>query len=425
MKIEVMGLGYIGLPTAIMFAKHGHEVTGVDVVQEVVTTLNNGKIHIEEPGLEAELGRVLETGRFKVQMQVEQADVFIVAVPTPNLDDAFKSCDLTYVEQAMGMIIPHLERGNTIIIESTIAPRTTDTILASKIKQAGFEVGKDIFLVHCPERVLPGNILHELKWNNRIIGGVTKACTLKGVEIYGSFVEGKLLETSAAVAELSKLIENTYRDVNIALANEIVRIGDVLGIDSLEVIRLANYHPRVNIHQPGPGVGGHCLAVDPYFIISEASEETALIQMARQINERTPVFLAQKVRALMKKLGGKKITICGIAYKGNVDDVRESPALKVLDELKKDFEICVHDPHVKRFDWIERDLTRAAQDSDLLLVLTDHDDYQVILEDVFQVMQQRVVFDTKGVVSQTNDRVDYLTLGDLSKIKSHEEKAKI
>lgn len=345
-----MGLGYIGLPTAIMFAKCGHEVTGIDVVQEVVAKLNSGKIHIEEPGLEKELQRELDAHHFKAQMDVEQADVFIIAVPTPNLDDGSKGCDLTYVEQALEMIIPHLEKGNTVIIESTIAPRTTDSIIAPKIQQAGFEIGQDIFLVHCSERVLPGNILHELKTNNRIIGGVTEACTLKGIEVYQSFVEGELLHTTAAAAELSKLVENTYRDVNIALANEIVRVGDVLSIDALEVIRMANYHPRVNIHQPGPGVGGHCLAVDPYFIISEAKAQTPLIQTARQINEATPAFLAQKVRTLMNNIEGKKITVCGIAYKGNVDDVRESPALKVINELEGEFELCVHDPYVKRFD---------------------------------------------------------------------------
>lgn len=417
MKIVTIGLGYIGLPTAIMFANYGQQVTGVDIQSDVIKSLQNGQVHIEEPDLQEALTRTIKSGNFKAQTQVEKADVFIVAVPTPNKKDDYKSCDLTYVLSAINSLLPFLEKGNTVIVESTIAPRTTEDIILPLIEGAGFEVGKDIFLVHCPERVLPGKILQELRDNNRIIGGVTEACTESGKEIYGSFVKGELISSSASAAELSKLMENTYRDVNIALANELAKVGDELAIDSLEVIKMANKHPRVNIHSPGPGVGGHCLAVDPYFVSSMAPTVTPLIQQARAINRSMPSFIVEKVKQLMTKIEGKKITVLGVTYKGNVDDIRESPALEIVQLLseKTEYELVLFDPHVEK-EWIEKNLKKAVLDSDLLLVLTDHNEFKTINLDQLIYMRQKVVFDTKNIF-ENNPAIKLISLGNLSNIR--------
>lgn len=415
MKILTIGLGYIGLPTAVMFANYGQKVVGVDVKKEVVQSLQNGKVHLEEPGLQTALSEAIRLGNFKAQTNVEKADTFIVAVPTPNKKDQYMSCDLTYVISAVNSLIPHLQKGNTVIIESTIAPRTTNDIIMPMIEEAGFKVGEDIFLVHCPERVLPGQILNELRTNNRIIGGVTPACVEAGKKVYGIFVEGELITSSATSAELSKLMENTYRDVNIALANELVKVGYELDIDSLEVIEMANKHPRVNIHQPGPGVGGHCLAVDPYFIIAEAPEQTPLIQQARAINTSMPNFVVDKINNIMNKNDGKKVTVLGVAYKGNVDDIRESPALKIIDQLKleNNYEVSVFDPHVKK-DWIEENLDRAVENSDLLVVLTDHNEFKTIDNHDITAMKHRWILDTKNIIQPDTD-MTLLNLGNINK----------
>jgi UDP-N-acetyl-D-mannosaminuronic acid dehydrogenase len=415
MKIVTIGLGYIGLPTAIMFANHEQDVIGVDIKEDVIETLNKGHVHLEEPGLEAELQKAIEVGRFKAQTHVEAADAFIIAVPTPNKNDDYKSCDLTYVIDGVKSVLPFLEKGNTVIVESTIAPRTTEDVVKPLIEEAGFTIGKDIFLVHCPERVLPGKILHELKYNNRIIGGVTDLCTEAGKKIYSIFVEGELIASSASAAELSKLMENTYRDVNIALANELVKIGDDLNIDALEVIEMANKHPRVNIHSPGPGVGGHCLAVDPYFIVASTPETTPLIQTARAINTSMPDFVFDKTKELMAHIHGKKITVLGVTYKGNVDDIRESPALEIAHKLIEDgtYQISIFDPHVDR-DWIEKDFKEATRDSDLLLVLSDHNEFKNIVEEDLSEMKQLYVFDTKNVFPSELKLDKYTSLGNIA-----------
>ncbi|WP_167629003.1 nucleotide sugar dehydrogenase [Listeria valentina] len=417
MKIVTIGLGYIGLPTAIMFANHDQEVIGVDVKEDVIKMLNNGHVHLEEPGLEAELKKAVQSGNFKAQLNVEPADAFIVAVPTPNKDDQYKSCDLTYVLDAVKSLVPVLEKGNTVIVESTIAPRTTEDFVKPLIEEAGFEIGKDIFLVHCPERVLPGKILHELKYNNRIIGGVTNACTEAGKKIYSIFVEGELITSSASAAELSKLMENTYRDVNIALANELVKIGEDLDIDALEVIEMANKHPRVNIHSPGPGVGGHCLAVDPYFIVASTPETTPLIQTARAINTSMPDFVFTRTKRLMEQIDGKKITVLGVTYKGNVDDIRESPALEITQQLLDDgsYEVSIFDPHVDQA-WIEKDWKIATRESDLLLVLTDHNEFKTLTEADLSEMKQTYVLDTKQIFPSEIVGDQYLSLGNIASL---------
>lgn len=240
MKLCTVGLGYIGLPTSIMFANHGVNVLGVDVKQEVIDSLNSGRIHIEEPGLQDALEEVIKKGLFRVDLKPEKADAFIISVPTPNNDDLHKSCDLTYVIGAVNTVLPYLEKGNVLIVESTIAPRSMDDHIRPLVEASGFEVGVDIFLVHCPERVLPGQIMHELIYNNRIVGGVTPACTKAGAAVYETFVKGEIIETEARTAEMSKLMENTFRDVNIALANELTKVCNELNINTLDVISMAN-----------------------------------------------------------------------------------------------------------------------------------------------------------------------------------------
>ncbi|MEH6949356.1 nucleotide sugar dehydrogenase, partial [Bacillus sp. JJ634] len=377
MKICTIGLGYIGLPTSIMFAKHAVEVVGVDISPKVIESLNGGKIHIEEPGLQEALNEVIEKGTFHAALQPEKADAFIVSVPTPNHEDEYKSCNLSYVLSAVKSVIPYLEKGNVLIVESTIAPRSMDDEVKPLVEQAGFVVGEDIFLVHCPERVLPGQILHELIYNNRIVGGVTPNCTEAGAMVYSTFVKGEIIKTNAKTAEMSKLMENTFRDVNIALANELAKVCNELEINALDVIQMANKHPRVNLHTPGPGVGGHCLAVDPYFIVAKVPQTAQLINLARKINCSMPEYVVENVNKLMDNVQGKVVSVFGLTYKGNVDDIRESPALEIYEMLKAQdkYEVRAFDPHVKA-DFIIENIENAVNGSDLILILSDHNEFK-------------------------------------------------
>lgn len=414
MKLCTIGLGYIGLPTSIMFANYGVNVVGVDVKKEAVDKLNGGHIHIEEPGLQEALEQALEKGTFRASLEPEKADTFIIAVPTPNKDDEYLSCDLSFVMQATETIIPYLEKGNVVIVESTIAPRTMDDFVKPRLEEAGFTIGKDIFLVHCPERVLPGQIMHELIYNNRIVGGVTPDCTEKGAEVYATFVKGELIKTDAKTAEMSKLMENTFRDVNIALANELTKVCNELGINALEVIEMANKHPRVNLHTPGPGVGGHCLAVDPYFIIAKAPEQSKIISLSRQVNKSMPEYVIDNVEKLLSNVNGKKITVFGLTYKGNVDDIRESPAMEIYEELNKrsEYEVVAYDPHVK-LSFVESNMEQAIENADLILILSDHNEFKDIQSVNFSNMNVKQIFDTKNVVKQYPQDVNYINYGNL------------
>ena len=396
-----------------MFAKHGVDVVGVDVSPRVIDSLNNGQIHIEEPGLQDALESILANNLFKAQSTPEKADVFIIAVPTPNNDDTYKSCDLTYVLEATRSIIPYLEKGNTVIVESTIGPRTMDDYVLPLVEEAGFTVGEDLYLVHCPERVLPGQIMHELIHNNRIVGGVTPACTAKGVDVYQTFVQGEIIETNAKTAEMSKLMENTFRDVNIALANELAKVSNELGINALDVIEMANKHPRVNLHTPGPGVGGHCIAVDPYFIIAKAPESAKLIHLAREINSSMPSYVVDNVKTLLEKVNGNKVTVFGLTYKGNVDDIRESPAMDIYHLLKAEgLDVTAYDPHVT-LDFVAPDVQSAVTDSDLVLVLSDHNEFKDLSQADFSPMRTQQMFDTKNVVKKVPVGVGYMNYGNL------------
>lgn len=416
MKICTIGLGYIGLPTSIMFAKHDVKVVGVDVKEDVVNLLNEGIIHIKEPGLQEALNEVIDKGTFKASTKPEKANVFIIAVPTPNNNDLYKSCDLTFVLDAVNSVIPYLEKGNVVIVESTIAPRTMDDYVKPLIEEKGFIIGEDIYLVHCPERVLPGQILHELVHNNRIVGGVTPKCTEAGTMVYSTFVKGEIIKTDAKTAEMSKLMENTYRDVNIALANELTKISNELGVNALKVIEMANKHPRVNLHTPGPGVGGHCLAVDPYFIVSKAPETAKLINLSRQINNSMPSYVIENVNKIMQSINGKKISVLGLAYKGNVDDIRQSPAMEIYNELliQGNYEVSVFDPHVK-VDFVCKDISETLYQSDLILVLTNHNEFKELNNDLLKTMNNKIIFDTVNIVNSSalEEGINYFNYGNL------------
>ncbi|MES9683908.1 nucleotide sugar dehydrogenase [Gottfriedia acidiceleris] len=418
MKICTMGLGYIGLPTSAMFANYGAEVVGVDLYPEVVNKLNNGEIHIEEPGLGEVVKKVVSEGKFRASLTPESADVFIIAVPTPNNDDIYKSCDLSYVLSATKSVLPLLTKGNVLIVESTIAPRSMDDFVKPLVEEAGFVVGEDIFLVHCPERVLPGQILHELIHNNRIVGGVTKACAEAGAKVYGLFVEGEIVKTDAKTAEMSKLMENTFRDVNIALANELTKVCNELEINVLDVIEMANKHPRVNLHSPGPGVGGHCLAVDPYFIVAKAPESAKIINLARETNVSMPYYVVNNTKELVKNISNPKIAAFGVTYKGNVDDMRESPAMDIIKLLREEgLNVSVHDPHVESDTFELVSAEEALDGAHLALVLTDHDEFKVLdMSLIASKMEKPMIFDTRNCVNRSNDgQVDIVTFGNLYK----------
>lgn len=414
MKINVVGLGYIGLPTAAMFASNGVEVTGVDISPKIIDTINAGHIHIEEPGLEEVIKSVVASGKLHASLKPEEADAFIVAVPTPNNNDEYLSCNLDYVIAATKSVVPYLRKGNLVIIESTIEPRTTEDYVKPIIEEAGFVVGKDIYLAHCPERVLPGQILYELVNNNRIIGGVTPQCTEKAAELYSVFVKGELIKTESKTAEMSKLMENTFRDVNIALANELAKVCNSLDINVLDVIKMANKHPRVNILSPGPGVGGHCLAVDPYFIYAKAPDLAKIIKLARDTNKSMPEFVVENVDKILNNDQSKVISVFGVTYKPNVDDLRESPALEIAEILKeRGYQTRIHDPHVKNDEFYN--FEDAVTQSDLLLCLVGHNEFKEIdMRKLSKLMNKAIIFDVSGVINDNED-VELINYGNLYK----------
>jgi UDP-N-acetyl-D-mannosaminuronic acid dehydrogenase len=380
-KICVLGLGYIGLPTASTFATHGLKVAGVDVNPQVVATLRTGGLHIHEPGLRTLVGAALSSGNLTIADHPTQADAFIIAVPTPFLDD--KKADMSFVAAAAEAITPVLQRGNLVVLESTSPPRTTVDLLAPILERSGLTAGADFYLAYTPERVLPGQILRELIENARVIGGIDPASAEAGRELYATFVTGEIYLTDATTAEMVKLMENTYRDVNIAIANEFSRLADRFGIDVWQAIRLANLHPRVKILRPGAGVGGHCIGVDPWFLVEAAPDLTRLISTARQVNDSQPVFVVDLIRRALDgqdqagRLEGKRITILGLAYKPDVDDLRESPAIAVARQLAasgaqvRAFEPYKPDAQVPGIQVLST-LEEALIDADLVALLVPH-----------------------------------------------------
>ncbi|MBR9656038.1 nucleotide sugar dehydrogenase [Bacillus cereus] len=419
MKVCVVGLGYIGLPTSAMFAKHGFEVVGVDINAEVIDKLNRGEILIEEPGLGEIVKEVVNEGMLRASLTPETADVFIVAVPTPNHEDRYKSCDLTGVLMAVKEILYYAKPGSILIVESTISPRSMDDYVKPLVEEKGFTVGKDIYLVHCPERVLPGHIMKEIVYNNRLVGGVTPTCARMGARVYETFVQGEIIETDAKTAEMSKLMENTFRDVNIALSNELAKVCNKLEINVLDVIKMANKHPRVNLHQPGPGVGGHCLAVDPYFIVAKAPELTNIIQMSRDTNVSMPLYVVENVRKLLGGIEKPKVAVFGVTYKGNTDDMRESPALEIIGLLhQQGYEVAIHDPYIQAGFLKTMSAEEALEAADLLLVLADHREFSIMdYNKLATKMRQPLLFDTRNcIVENPKINMKIINFGNIYKV---------
>ncbi len=414
MKICIIGQGYIGLPTAALFAKNGCNVLGVDIDEEIVNNLNKGKIHIEEPGIGDIIKKAVEKNVYHASMNPEKSDVFIITVPTPYIKENY-SCDLSYVIAACNEILDYVEKGNTIIVESTIASMSTDNIIKPIFEDKGFIIGEDIYLAHCPERVLPGQIINELINNDRIVGGITPLCSDKAAEVYSIFVKGNIMKTEAKTAELSKCMENTFRDVNIALANELAKISAEIGVNALDVIKLANKHPRVNIHSPGPGVGGHCLAIDPYFIYALAPDTAKIIKLARDTNKSMPSFVSEYVEKILDTEKDAKIAILGVSYKGNTGDTRESPAFEIINLLKNKYTLSIHDPHVENDNY--ESFEDATKDASLCLILSDHDQFKNLDYDyIFNNMKNPIIFDTKNIIEDVPNNITLYNFGNLYKI---------
>lgn len=408
-KIVVMGLGYIGLPTASMLATKGHQVLGVDVNAHVVKTINLGKIHIVEPDLDILVRSAVNSGNFVASLTPEEADTFILAVPTPfktqeNTD--VKTPDLQFVEAATRAIAPLLREGNLVILESTSPVGTTERIgqiiaelRSDLLSSAAHSKHKlNVYIAHCPERVLPGHIIRELVDNDRIIGGVDRGSAERAKDLYTTFCSGNIFLTDSKTAEMAKLTENSFRDVNIAFANELSLICDRVGINVWELIELANKHPRVKILQPGPGVGGHCIAVDPWFIISAAPDKARLIRMAREVNDSKPHWVFDKIKAKAERFKNPVIGCLGLAFKANIDDLRESPALEIVKELNasKIGRIMACEPNVKENfkDFPIFTLPQVLQEADILVVLVDHKEFKDIDRGL---LKEKVVIDTRGI----------------------------
>jgi UDP-N-acetyl-D-mannosaminuronic acid dehydrogenase len=392
----MLGLGYVGLPMAAVLAVNGFRVIGVDVRADVVEAVNAGQVPIEEVGLNTVVQAAVSSGHLTAQVKPSEADVFIIAVPTPIRPD--HTADLTYVESAARSLLPCLRPGNLVVLESTVPPNTTDGLLTTILSESGLKPREELFIAHCPERILPGRTLTELVENDRVIGGIDRTSAEKAAALYGRVVEGEVIVTSAIVAELVKLVENASRDVGIAFANEVARIARSFDADGLEVIEIANRHPRVNILRPGPGVGGHCIPVDPWFLVESAPDQAQLISAARLVNDTQPQWVADRV---MRELAGTekpKISVWGVAYKADVDDARETPARHVIAALKAaGAEVTVLDFHVKRFAYPLSDLESAVTGADCLLVLTDHREFRFFEpEAIGQKMRRRLLFDTRN-----------------------------
>jgi len=388
-KLCVLGLGYIGLPTASTFATHGLKVIGVDVNPQVIETLRNGGIHIHEPGLRTVVEAALKSGNLTVAAQPEEADAFLIAVPTPFYADRFsehdgrkyKLADMRAVTAATEAIVPFLRKGNLVVLESTSPPRTTVELIVPILARSGLRAGRDFHLAYSPERVLPGQILRELIENARVIGGVTPESAQAGADLYSLFVRGEIVQTDATTAEMVKLMENTYRDVNIAIANEFARLADKFGVDVWEAIRLANRHPRVKILSPGPGVGGHCISVDPWFFVEAAPDLTPLIRTARSVNDSQPHFVVELVRRALGCLKGKRIAALGLAYKPDVDDLRESPAAEVIRLLQEEgAQVKAWEPFKPDADMpginMTSSLDAALKDADAIVLLVQHSQFR-------------------------------------------------
>jgi UDP-N-acetyl-D-mannosaminuronic acid dehydrogenase len=374
LRVCVLGLGYIGLPTALLAAEAGHEVIGVDISETVVERLNQSHISSEEPMMVKLFNRASE--RFQAQTEMASADAFIICVPTP-VEKEMRIANLSYVIQAAAMVALNLTEGNLVVVESTVPPGTTQKLVIPILRKSG--LGDNQFLAaYCSERAIPGNVVHEMVYNDRIIGGKDIESTIKAKDLYSSFVKGAIHLTDLTTAEFVKLMENTYRDVNIALINEMARIAEDNKIDIWEARELANKHPRVDYAKPGPGVGGHCIAVDPWFLTNNPTN-CHLIKAARDINDTMPNHVMRAVKAMLKDVESPTISILGVAYKGNVGDARETPALRLIKLAENEgYHVRCYDPLVRRFEHELVGLQDATYRSDCAVLITDHEIFKAI-----------------------------------------------
>ena len=410
MKLCICGLGYIGLPTAAMFASNGVSVSGVEVNQHAIDMINQGKIHIVEPGLGEVVKKAVENGLLTASRTATEADGYIICVPTPFKGQNHEP-DLSYVEEAAKEIAPYIRKGNTVILESTSPVGSTQIVadiiakIRPELKVASEDSEEcDVYVAYCPERVLPGKIMSELVNNDRIVGGINRISAEKAADIYAVFVKGELLKTNARTAEMSKLTENAFRDVNIAFANELSLICDRLKIDVWELIELANHHPRVNILNPGPGVGGHCIAVDPWFTVSKTPDLAKMINTARNVNDGKPEWVKQKVRDAIVGLNktSLKIACLGLAFKPDIDDLRESPSVYITRDLSREFPgtVVAVEPNISELPSALRDSDVSLVDldsalkADVIVLLVDHREFK---NNVPKLSSDQVLIDTRGI----------------------------
>ncbi len=402
--INVIGLGYIGLPTALMMAANGIEVIGTDYNQELVNTLISGKTTFKEEGLDDLFNKAVKSGiRFSIEYQ--STDTYIISVPTPY-DEISKKVDAKYVEAAVKSVLEVCENGAIIVVESTISPGTIDKYVRPIIEAKGMVIGENVHLVHAPERIIPGNMIYELIHNNRTIGADNHEIGEKVKKLYASFCKGEIEVTDIRTAEMTKVVENTFRDINIAYANELAKICRRDNLDVYEIIRIANKHPRVNILTPGPGVGGHCISVDPWFLVGDYPELTNVISAARHVNDSMPSFVLERIRTIMKEKGCddlKRVGLYGLTYKENVDDIRESPTLQLLEVLKNQGsagEVCVYDPFISK-DIVKRQFHKLddfLNSIDIVVILVGHNE----IKNNIDLLENKIVFDTRNICNIEN-----------------------
>lgn len=399
-KLNIIGLGYIGLPTALMFASNGVEVVGTDLNEKLVNTLNEGKLTFEEEGLE-EVFKVAINNGIKFNTKYEKTNRYIITVPTPYIKKT-KQIDAKYVVTAVKQVLEVCENGTILVIESTISPGTIDKFVRPIIEEKGFKIGQDIHLVHAPERIIPGKMVYELENNSRTIGADSKEVGEEVKSWYESFCKNEIVVTSIKTAEMSKVVENTFRDINIAFANELAKMCDREGMDVYELIKIANNHPRVNILQPGPGVGGHCISVDPWFLVGDYPDIVNVVLGAREVNDGMPQYVFDKIHRIMKENNIKdysKVGLYGLTYKENVDDTRESPTLQLLDIFNKYNidTVKIYDPFVKekKFENQVMNIDEFLFDTELIVVLVSHDE----IKNNIELLKEKIVYDTRNIIN--------------------------
>lgn len=403
-KLNIIGLGYIGLPTALSFASAGLEVVGTDYNNDIVETLKQGKTTFKEKGLDELYDKAVKRG-IEFSNEYIKTNKYIITVPTPYIKES-KKLDAKYVIAAVNSVLDICEKGTILVIESTVSPGTMDKFVRPILEERGFKIGEDIHLVHAPERIIPGNMVYELENNSRTIGADNKEVGTIVKEWYSSFCKGDIVVTDIKTAELSKVVENTFRDINIAFANELSRICRKEDMDVYELIRIANKHPRVNILTPGPGVGGHCISVDPWFLVGDYPETVNIIKAAREVNDSQPEFVIDRIREVMDENGItdiSKVGIYGLTYKENVDDMRESPTLQMLEKLESKFlrGIKVYDPWITE-ESVENqynDFDKFLKDTEVVVIMVAHSH----LRDNIEKLSDKIILDTKNVIRNSNE----------------------